>query len=256
MNSAEQAHEMGGFFDDQASHLPEALFLGDTARADWLQLCNRLITAYQQCLACVQPHLEGAARARAAQAAVETALEGSSAALALIEATAEGAGGNHAPHHEYIWTGIGRAYAAAFTSAGLVALQIPTCSPRMTSLAPELARLALRAAETLAHGVGLLLGIRQSGSLAQVCAYIGTLEGQADTLLRTFLTAPARKGRNNSWQGDPHQHAADRQLLTALEAMTDRCEDIGDALLVMAHLAWAEQEIASKEAREKALERT
>lgn len=251
MNRVEQAADMGRFCDDQAPHRLGAFSLSETARADWLHLAERLITTCQQCLACVQPHQPEATRARAIQATVETALQGNSAALALVEASVEGTVGGPATRHESPWTEIGRAYAAAFTAAGFVALQASEGSPRITSLAPELARLALRAAETLAHGVGLLLGTRQSGSLGQVCAYIGSLESQADSFVRAFLTAPARKDGSVPRQEDPQRYAADRQILTALEAMTDRCEDIGDALLAIAHRAWEVQAIADKELEER-----
>jgi hypothetical protein len=230
MDTAEQAPEWGSFSNDQGTHLPGALAFSEQARSDWLHLSEGLITTYQQCLTCVQPHLEHTARASAAQVAVETALQGNAAALALIGAPTSGAVNRSQLEHEYPWLEIGRAYAAAFTAAGFVALQASSASARMASLASELARLALRAAETLAHGVGLLLGTRQSGSLAQISAYVGTLEGQADTLLRGYLAAPP--GGNGSGR---QRNSADRQMLLALEAMTDRCEDIADALLAVAH---------------------
>jgi hypothetical protein len=230
MDTAEQAPEWGSFSDDQEPYLAGVLAFSERARADWLHLSERLITTYQQCLTCVQPHLEPAARASAAQAVVETALQGNAAALALSGTATPGAVNRSLLEHEYPWLEIGRAYAAAFTAAGFVALQASGTSSRIASLAPELARLALRAAETLAHGVGLLLGTRQSGSIAQISAYVGTLEGQADTLLRGFLAAPP--GGNGSGR---QRKGADRQMLLALEAMTDRCEDIADALLAVAH---------------------
>lgn len=235
MNSAEQTSEMGHFSEAQTQHPPGALILSEAAHADWLHLSEYLITAYHQCLTCVQPHLEAAARERAAQAAVETALQGNAAALALIGAAASGVANRQARPYESSWIEIGRAYAAAFTAAGFVALQTPGASSRMTALAAELARLALRAAETLAHGVGLLLGTRQSGSIAQISAYVGALEGQADTLLRGFLASPPGGKRNGGQRDSAAQYSADRQTLLALEAMTDRCEDIADALLAAAH---------------------
>lgn len=235
MNSAEQASEWGSFSDAQVPHLTGALAFSEQARSEWLHLSERLITAYQQCLTCVQPHLEPAAQASAAQAAVETALQGNAAALALIGTGASGAVNRSLLEQEYPWLEIGRAYAAAFTAAGFVALQATGASARPASLAPLLARLALRAAETLAHGVGLLLGTRQSGSIAQISAYVGTLEGQADTLLRGFLAAPPQNRTHGRQQNAADRQSTERQILLALEAMTDRCEDIADALLAVAH---------------------
>lgn len=254
MNRSEQATKMGGVPDEQAPHRPGAFSLSEAARTGWLRLAEHLVTTYQQCLTCVQPSLGEAERVRTVQATVERALQGNAAALAFIEASAEEARPLPAQTHESSWTEIGRAYAAAFTAAGCVALQAPESSPRIPSLAPELARLALRAAETLAHGVGLLLGTRQSGSIAQVCTYIGSLENQSDTLLRGFLTAPVRKDGNAPWQEDPQRSAAERQMLIALETMTDRCEDIGDALLVIAHHASIARAVASTVAKEDAHE--
>jgi hypothetical protein len=234
MFPVEQTHEMERFTDDQAPPLHGSQILSERTRAEWLGLSERLITAYHQCLTCVQPHLEEAARAKATQATVETTLQGNAAAMALIEAMAERGESDLLLHHKYPWTEIGHAYAAAFTAAGMVALQAEACSSRMASLASELARLALRAAETLAHGVGLLLGTRRSGSIAQVCAYVGTLEGQADTLLRGYLAAPPER-RSTGTEPGPDISSAVRQCLLALEAMTDRCEDIADGLLAAAH---------------------
>lgn len=234
MKSIEQSHEKGDFSEEQTQHPSGTLTLSEAARTDWLHLSKCLITAYQQCLTCVQPHLEEATRDKATQAAVESALQGNAAALALIGVSAEGVN-RQALHHESPWIEIGRAYAAAFTAAGFVALQASGTSARMAPLSSELARLALRAAETLAHGVGLLLGTRQSGSIAQIFAYVGTLEGQADTLLRGFLATPPQTKMNSRQQADADKHNANRQVLLALEAMTDRCEDIADALLAAAH---------------------
>ncbi len=235
MSPAEQASEKEKYFDDQVPHLPGALNLSERARTNWLCLSECLITAYQQCLDCVQPHLEEVARAEAAQATVETTLQGNAAALALIDATAAEGDSQPLLGRKYPWAELGRAYAAAFTAAGMVALQVAAGPLRMTALAGELARLALRAAKTLAHGVGLLLGTRQSGSIGQISAYVGTLESQADTLLRGFLAAPPQKRRNGGQQTDAERDSVDRQVLLALEAMTDRCEDIADALLAVAH---------------------
>jgi hypothetical protein len=243
MKSIEQSPEKRDFSEEQTQHPPGTLTLSEAARTDWLHLSKCLITAYQQCLTCMQPHLEEATRDKASQAAVESALQGNAAALALIGVSAEGVN-RQALHHESPWIEIGRAYAAAFTAAGFVALQASGTSVRMATLSAELARLALRAAETLAHGVGLLLGTRKSGSIAQISAYVGTLEGQADTLLRGFLASPSGGKRNGGQRDDAAQYSADRQTLLALEAMTDRCEDIADALLAAAHDCYEGQSAA------------
>lgn len=245
MDTAEHEPDRESSPNEQVLHLPEAAFVPEAERHGWLHLADLLIATYQGCLMCVQPHLETAMRTRAIEATVESALQGHSAALALIESPTESILDSRTLQQEHPWAEIGRAYAAAFTAAGVVALQAPERSPRISALAPELARLALRAAETLAHGIGLLLGTRQSGSLAQVCAYIGSLENKTDTLLRSFLAAPAPPGGNDARQGNLQRYTTDRQILKALEAMTDRCEDIGDALLAIPYRMWEERALAS-----------
>lgn len=213
MNSAEQAPEWGSFPNDQVPHPAGVLAFSEQARSDWLHLSGHLITVYQRCLTCMQPRVEPAVRASAAQAAVETALQGNAAALALIGTAASGVVNRSLLEQEYPWLEIGRAYAAAFTAAGFVTLQAPGASSRLAFLAAELTCLALRAAETLAHGVGLLLGTHQSGPMAQVCAYVGTLEGQADTLLRWFLTTPPRSSGNGRQQDAADSSSAECQAL-------------------------------------------
>ncbi len=81
----------------------------------------------------------------------------------------------------------------------------------------------------------MLLGTRRSGSIAQLAAYVGTLEGQADTLLRGFLAAPLQNSTHGRQQDAADRQNTERHILLALEAMTDRCEDIADALLAVAH---------------------
>jgi hypothetical protein len=235
MSFTERISSVGKDSNHQETHRNDGWFLHEPARTAWQQLSECLISAYQQCLRGVQPHLEEAERARIAQETVEITLQGNAAALALLEGIPEAPGNGLTLHREYPWNEISRAYAAAFTAAGMVALQTLTWSPRMVALAAELARLALRAAETLNHGVGLLLGTRLSGSIVQVCAYVGTLEGQADTVLRGYLAAPAEGYGYGSAQGITNTSSAERQVLLALEAMTDRCEDIADVLLAAAH---------------------
>jgi hypothetical protein len=235
MSSAEQAPKMEPAHDHQPASLLGRFPQLTKDHADWLRLSEQLTAVYKQCGMCVRPVMEAAHRSSITHATLEAASRGESAALKLKEPAAEGDTASHVVFDSHIREEVSRAYAAAFAAAGLTALRAAEHPQKFSAPAPELARLAQRAAEALAHGMGLLLGVRQSGSIAQVCAYIGSLESQTDTLLRAFLASPPERVGNNAQQGDADRYSADRQILTALEAMTDRCEDIADAFLAVAH---------------------
>jgi hypothetical protein len=202
----------------------------------WMPLAEQLLTVFRQCVICVQPTLSPDARAEAAQATLEAALAGVSQSLALIGSSSDNTVGMQPPLQGNAWTELGHAYAAAFASAGSVVLRATGKSQNPPALAPEMARLALRAAETLAHGMGLLFGLRRSGSIAHVCAHIGSLESQADSLKRAFLTSPPASANAEGEGKNGRSDDVDRQLLAALEAMTDRCEEVADALLTVARV--------------------
>ncbi len=214
------------------------LFMSQKKRlqADWMPLAEQLLPVFQHCISCVQPTLSSTARMEAAQATLEAALAGVSASLALIGSASDSTVGNQPPLQGNAWTELGHAYAAAFASAGAVALRATGQTQNLPTQAPEMARLALRAAETLAHGMGLLSGLRRSGTIAHVCEHIGALESQADSLLRAFLTLPPASMTAASEGKKGTSDDVDRYLLAALEAMTDRCEDVADALLAVARL--------------------
>jgi hypothetical protein len=205
---------------------------GEALQAGWMSLAEQLMQVFQRCAACVQPTSNLTTRTEKTQAALEAALAGVSESLTLIESSADSVVGSQPPLQGNAWTGIGHAYAAAFASAGFLALRAAEHPGNFPAVAYDLARLAQRAAETLAHGMGLLLGLRRSGSIAHVCEHIGSLEGQADSLMRAFLTLPPAKGEGDNSKSDD----MNRRLLAAVEAMTDRCEDVADALLAAARV--------------------
>lgn len=95
---------------------------GETLQTGWIALAEQLLPVFQRCLACVQPTLTPPARMEEAQATLEAALAGVSASLTLIGSFADDTVGNQPPLRGTAWTELGHTYAAAFASAGSVAL--------------------------------------------------------------------------------------------------------------------------------------
>lgn len=103
----------------------------------------------------------------------------------------------------------------------LVILQITTVSP----MAAELARIILRCAQEVEAGVTLLRHMKDPGPLLRICKTIGTLENDADQVLREAL---------RSLFQDPHVNPIEviklKDLYENLEMATDRCQDVANIL--------------------------
>jgi hypothetical protein len=127
-------------------------------------------------------------------------------------------------------------FEAAFRSVAVVALLIggPSALP-VDSSSRELISLAQSAADVLARAVGLVFGQRHLGSVVQWCERVGTVEDRADVVFHNAVTERLRKAAKSAggttWTAE---QAKDLHLLSALEALTDRCEEIADALLIVA----------------------
>lgn len=166
---------------------------------------------------------------------------------------------------------LGRAYAAAFEAVGLACLLLGNRPiAEIPPSAREFIELSRRAAQALVQGLDLAFGRRRLGSVAQICEHIGALENQADALFRNATAAllgPRTRARGQRTQvavkteaeegtGEVRtgletvgleemdeleeqwtaQCAATLRLLVALEMLTDRCEDVADALLLVERL--------------------
>jgi hypothetical protein len=118
------------------------------------------------------------------------------------------------------------AYAEAFAAVRYAAACQQASPQGQAPLRAQLAELAERAGRAIAQAIELVFGERRLGSLTNVCAYIGVVEGQADGLLQRGIDSLLGEG------GWDHRRAVELRSLLALEALTDRCEDIADALLL------------------------
>jgi hypothetical protein len=94
----------------------------------------------------------------------------------------------------------------------------------------EQARLIVRGAQALQHGIGLLTGERRLGVLEHIGDTIGQIEIAADVNKRQAVARLLRSGLPIP------QRQALRTLYETLEDITDRYEDAIDALLDVASL--------------------
>ncbi|MBF6590940.1 MAG: hypothetical protein IVW57_10495 [Ktedonobacterales bacterium] len=144
----------------------------------------------------------------------------------------------HAMAFDHPLVQLARAYGTAFgaveTAAQLLA-RAPTERP--TRAAERITELAVRAAKDLRQAVNLAFGQRGLGTVQHLCDHIATLENQADALYHSAVAmylskcGAARPGPR--WTRDDAEHI---QCLAALEALTDRCEDVAEALLLAQHV--------------------
>lgn len=139
---------------------------------------------------------------------------------------------------------LARAYRAAFDAHGVALLltddgaPIPSEARGLVERAAQAARLLGKLTDLIYHGRGL-------GTVAHLCEHVGALENQADALYRSAVSAlfsasgapgvtPRTNGANEQVETRWTAERAWRfHLLCALEALTDRCEDIADELMLV-----------------------
>jgi len=117
-----------------------------------------------------------------------------------------------------------RLIAAATEQIATIDLSTALASPA------EQARLIVRGAQALQHGIGLLTGERRLGVLQSICDTIGQIEITADTNKRQAVARLLHAGLPNA------ERQTLRNLYETLEDITDRYEDAIDALLDVASL--------------------
>jgi hypothetical protein len=127
-------------------------------------------------------------------------------------------------------------FEAAFRSVAVVCLLLG--APAGLPVDPnsrDLISLAHDAAEALARAVGLVFGQRHLGSVVQWCERVGNVEDRADVVFHHAVTERLRKTEKSAGRATwTAEQARELHLLSALEALTDRCEEIADALLIVA----------------------
>lgn len=137
-----------------------------------------------------------------------------------------------------------RAYRRAFDALGAACLLLASDAeafPPDGSASATLVGLVERAAQcasALVKATNLLYTRQGLGTTAHFCAYIGDLENQADTLYRGAVSALFRLKESGKEAGRRHrgwtpEHARRFRLLSALEGLSDRCEEIADELLLL-----------------------
>jgi len=102
---------------------------------------------------------------------------------------------------------------------------------RVTPEAVRLAELAVASAEKLQSAVTQLARLDSPRSILALCAEVDLLEAQADHLMRSAM---ARLFREES---DARQLIKLKAIYELLEALTDRCKDVGNAIeaIVLKH---------------------
>lgn len=145
---------------------------------------------------------------------------------------------------------LARTYSAAFEAVGVVALLLGNLPEgRLPASTAPFAALLIDLAHIAAHAVheelDLVFGRRRLGTVTNIHAYVASLENQADDVFRARVDAVLGNTRHviaGSEGGEhgvgqwPQQTAQTMRLLIALEALTDRCEDIADALLFVKYV--------------------
>lgn len=145
---------------------------------------------------------------------------------------------------------LARTYSAAFEAVGVVALLLGDLpGERLPASTAPFAALLIDLAHIAAHAVheelDLVFGRRRLGTVTNIHAYVASLENQADdvfcarvdAVLGNMRTATAgNEGGKHGVGPWPQQTAQTMRLLIALEALTDRCEDIADALLFVKYV--------------------
>jgi uncharacterized protein len=104
----------------------------------------------------------------------------------------------------------------------------------VTEVTPEavrLAELAVEAGEKLQTAIGQLEKMAAPQSIVRLCAEVDQIEAQADHLMRAAMSRLFRE------EPDAHQLVKLKAVYELLEALTDRCKDVGNTIeaLVLRH---------------------
>lgn len=216
----------------------------DAIVPDWPTLAQQLTDVLRDCVAFVRTNRRDTAWEETCQHLL-TAVHAGSAAAAMLASRVGSHVAEPSPHataEEAIWGSgehpmrrLAHAYEAAFQAVGVVCLLISQSSTLPSAVrSADFVELAHSAAQSLVRAVGLVFGLRHLGSVVHWCEHVGTLEDRADVLFREAITArlaiAAEAPTSETWTP---RLAADLHLLSALEALTDRCEAIADALLLV-----------------------
>jgi hypothetical protein len=144
----------------------------------------------------------------------------------------------HARPFDHPLIQLAQAYGAAFGAVEMATqLYEPLPKAQVPNAAERLVELALKAAKGLRQAVDLAFGQQGLGTVQLLCDYIATLENQADALYHSavviYLARRKGDGQEARWTDADAKHI---QRLSALEALTDRCEEVAEALLLAEHL--------------------
>lgn len=202
---------------------------------EWSALAHELIAALACCRMCLQAYATPAEQDSRWQSLLGTVHRGVVHSTALANACIPTQAGDTSGSQNHPLAQLGRAYTAALESVGLAGLLLGgVTAEKMPPSAGDFVDLAYRAANALSQALDLAFGRRRLGSVSHLCAHVGALENQADSLFRGSVGA-LLGGRGELRA--PRQWTRDRaetlRLLMVLEVLSDRCEDIADAVLVL-----------------------
>ncbi|GEM_PF-3467104 len=230
--------------DHKPRFAPEGL--GVPNGQDWRQLTDELIGGLTFCADCLGRE-ETVANERAQAVAAQTLLSGVSKGIAqagnLIERLRQRYADEESEGIEAVTSfsqhplvRLAQTYLNAFEAVGVVSLLVfdMPLPQQMRATAVKCVSLALQAARELRRAINLVFASQGLGTVADSCAHIGRLENQADAAFQTALIAifgqPSGEHVGQRWT---QNEAGTLRLLLALEALTDRCEEIAEMLLLV-----------------------
>ncbi len=212
---------------------------------DWRQLTDELIGALSFCADCLDRETEASERTPAV--AAQTLLTGVSQGIARAGNVIECLSNRYAEEEsaeigavmspvQHPLVRLAHTYLTAFEAVGVVSLLVfdmPLPS-QMRAIAVKCVGLSLQAARELRKAVDLVFARQGLGTIANSCAHIGRLENQADAVFQTALIALfGQHNREHARHEWTQEQAGMLRLLLALEALTDRCEEIAEMLLLV-----------------------
>jgi hypothetical protein len=218
---------------------PDGIAEGIVISLVWPSLAAHLTDIFGTCLTYVRMDPFDAARSALAQQLIDAVQYGITETMMLsaqINAVIPDEHRDRLDTSEHPMLRFARTFEVAFRSVAIVCLLLggPAALP-IDSSSQELISLAHSSAEALVRAVGLVFGQRHLGSVIHWCERVGTLEDRADVIYRHAITERLRKTVKSAGTATwTTEQAIDLRLLSALEALTDRCEDIADALLIVA----------------------
>lgn len=227
--------------DHQPKSAPERR--SATTADDWRELTDELIGALTFCAECLGRETEANERTQAGAALFTGVSQGIARAGNVIEGLRNWYADEESEENGVVTSlvqhpliRLAQTYLAAFEAIGVVSLLVfdRPLPPQLRAIAVKCVGLSLQAARELRKAVDLVFARQGLGTVANSCAQIGWLENQVDAVFQTALIAVfGQQSREHAVQRWTRDKAGMLRLLLALEALTDRCEEIAEMLLLV-----------------------